>query len=445
MATIITSTIGTGGTYATVAAWWASLPASLVAADQVHIGQLLDQEHDCTPTITFSGKTVDATRYAELTAAPGASWTDMPSSPMRYGYGARIKTNYDFGIGFFIDAGQVMKLSKFQLINLGIGYTIDAGMTGGGPADVDRVLVEGRAAPNAFAGVAQFGGGSASSVRQCVAIRTQNFNDAPVVVMRARSYGCTFVNLGTTIPAVILGDSDTGQIIKNAAVFGGTNALGGSSTWAASGCVTDDTTPPSGFATAAFSTSTGAKFGGITAGTHDLRTTSGSALIGAGVQDLVNSPADAYGTTRKNPPDAGAFETPPTAPVLTGNITADDAAPTGSIAPTPPSGLSGNLTADDAVASGVLSPVVSSVTTLPASRNPGNGARLVSIANVALAVLTDDANLARLNGSASLNMGSDGRLVFANGVPVAAGTSVVVVTRLPGANGALGVERYITA
>lgn len=130
---------------------------------------------------------------------------------------------------------------------------------------------------------------------------------------------------------------------------------------------------------------------------------------------------------------------------LTGNITADDAAPTGSIAPTPPSGLSGNLSADDAVASGALSPVVSSVTTLPASRNPGNGARLVSIANVALAVLTDDANLARLNGSASLNMDSDGRLAFANGVPVPAGTSVVVVTRLPGANGALGIERYITA
>lgn len=137
--------------------------------------------------------------------------------------------------------------------------------------------------------------------------------------------------------------------------------------------------------------------------------------------------------------------TAPAGPVITGSITADDAAPTGSIAPTPPSGLSGNLTADDAVASGALSPVVSSVTTLPASRNPGNGARLVSIANVALAVLSDDANLNRLAGSAALNMGSDGRLAFANGVPVPAGTSVVVVTRLPGANGALGVERYITA
>lgn len=318
MTTTITSTIGTGGTYATVAAWWAAIPANLVTADEVHIGQLLDQEHDCTPTITFSGKTVDATRYIELTAAAGASWTDMPSSPMRYGYGARIKTNYDYGIGFFIDAGQVMRLSKFQLVNLGTGYTLDSGASGGGASNLDRLLVEGRAAGNAFAGVVQIGGAFA---KQCVFIRTVNYADAPVLVSRSELYGCTIVNLGTTVSNAVVGDYDTGKVVKNCAIFGATNALGGSTTWAASGCVTDDASPPSGAVTAAFSTSTGAKFGNITAGTHDLRTTSGSALISAGVQDLVNSIADAYGTTRKNPPDVGVYETAAPAPIVSANPT----------------------------------------------------------------------------------------------------------------------------
>ncbi len=440
MPSTVTKTIGSGGDYATVAAWWAAIPANLVTADVIHRGELLDQEHDCTPTITFSGKTVDATRYIELTTATGASWTDVPSNPMRYGYKARIKTNYDYGIGFFVDAGQVMRLSKFQVINLGTGYTLDYGMTGGGPADMDRVLIEGRAAPNAFAGVAQIGGGVTSKVRQCVVIRTNNYNDAPVVALRAETFGCTFVNLGTAIPNVILGDSDTGRIMKNCGVFGGTNALGGSSTWAASGCATDDASPLAGFTTVAFATGTGAKFNNISAGTHDLRVASGSSLIGAGVQDLTNSTADAYGTTRKNPPDAGAFETPPVAPVLTGNITADDSAPTGSLAPTPPSSLAGSITLDEAVASGNLGLQFSTLTTLPFTRNPGAGGRVVSIANVALAVLTDDANLARLVGSTGILMGSNGRLTMAGNVPAPPGTSVVVVTREP--DGKLGVERY---
>lgn len=130
-------------------------------------------------------------------------------------------------------------------------------------------------------------------------------------------------------------------------------------------------------------------------------------------------------------------------PVLTGNITADDAIASGSAAPAPPTGLSGNVTADEAVASGTAGQVMSSVATFPFRRNPGSGAAVVSVAGVGMRVLADDVNLGSLSGSV-LNLGSDGRLVFANGVPVPAGTSVIVLTREPGANGALGVERYVT-
>lgn len=128
------------------------------------------------------------------------------------------------------------------------------------------------------------------------------------------------------------------------------------------------------------------------------------------------------------------------APILTGNITADDATATGSLATLPPSSLTGNITAADAAPTGSLGQQLASLTTLPFTRNPGNGGRVVSIANVALAVLTDDVNLTRLVGSTGLLMGVDGRLSLANQVPAPPGTTVVVVTREP--DGKLGVERY---
>lgn len=127
---------------------------------------------------------------------------------------------------------------------------------------------------------------------------------------------------------------------------------------------------------------------------------------------------------------------------LTGNITLDDATASGQLGSAIPSSITGNITAGEAIPTGSLASMLSTVTTLPFSRNPGAGARPVSLPNIALAVLTDDANLTRLAGSAALLMGSDGRLQLANGVPAPAGTSVIVLTREPGAAGALGVERY---
>lgn len=125
---------------------------------------------------------------------------------------------------------------------------------------------------------------------------------------------------------------------------------------------------------------------------------------------------------------------------LTGAATGDDGTPTGTLS-TGASILTGTVTGADGTPTGTLSSAMSTVTTLPFTRNPGNGGRVVSIANVALAVLSDDANLNKLAGSTGLLMGSDGRVTLANGVPAPAGTSVVVLTREP--DGKLGVERYV--
>lgn len=117
--------------------------------------------------------------------------------------------------------------------------------------------------------------------------------------------------------------------------------------------------------------------------------------------------------------------------------------PAGTVFVPPPATLTGNITTDAAVASGALGQLLTTVTTLPFTRNPGAGGRVTGIANVAMAVLTDDANLTRLAGSTGLLMGGDGRITLANQVPAPPGTTVVVLTREP--DGKLGVERYAVA
>lgn len=57
---------------------------------------------------------------------------------------------------------------------------------------------------------------------------------------------------------------------------------------------------------------------------------------------------------------------------ITGNITADDAVASGTLAPTPPSSITGNITADDAVASGTLGAMPGTVTIGPIKNTAGD-------------------------------------------------------------------------
>lgn len=322
MPTTITKTIGSGGDYSTISAWWSAIPANLVTADEVHIGQLLNQEHTTFPA-PFSGKTTDATRYIELTAAPGASWTDMPSSPMRYGFGARVLGTGDFTAPFRTDGGQQLLLSKIQFKNSGAAAAMDC-VNYDGKFLLDRVLVETQSGNASFPALALDG-----PVRQSVFIQYGGASGGVLYVRGGTDnrgvYGCTVAVIGTaTAAGGIGGDFDTLPVV-NCAVFGATAALNGSSTFNVSGCATDQASPPSGFVTRAFSTSTGAQFENITLGTHDFRVKTASALAGVGVVDTTNSANDAYGTARGSDVTAGAMEavgsgdtTPPTLSSPTG-------------------------------------------------------------------------------------------------------------------------------
>jgi hypothetical protein len=124
--------------------------------------------------------------------------------------------------------------------------------------------------------------------------------------------------------------------------------------------------------------------------------------------------------------------------VVTGSITADDVLPTGGLG-LQSSSVSGSITLDATLPTGQAQGFPgNTVRTLPFSRN--SGARPVSLPSNAIAVLSDDAALARIAGASGLSLGVDGRLTFSDPALPAPGTTVIAVTRE--ADGRLGVERY---
>ena len=123
---------------------------------------------------------------------------------------------------------------------------------------------------------------------------------------------------------------------------------------------------------------------------------------------------------------------------LTGSLDLDAIAPTGTLG-LAQSVLGASTLVLDAIApTGTLGVAPASVTTLPFSRNTGS--RPTGLTSVALAVLSDDANLTRLAGATSLAQDGSGRITYTGVDLPAVGTSVLVLTRE--ADGKLGVERY---
>lgn len=320
MTTIVTSSIGTTGTYATIAAWWAAIPANLVTADEVHIGELQNQVHNVGTTVALTGKTVDAARYIELTAAAGASWVDTPSNPIGYGFGARVEgAATSSNAVVLVSGGQTLRMRRFQIKNTSTGVALQASISGAGFVTASQMYMT-SGTTSASTGVANFINGSV--IQQCVFVRGGGTSSAAIVYTKSPMYGSTLVSLsGTTPTAGVRGDSSTNVVLKNCAVFGATALVGGTNTWSISNVRTSSASPPAGATQTDFSTSTGAKFLNLTSDVDcDLKVAADSSLVGAGVQDLTFSTTDVFGVTRGNPPTVGAFEvvavggdtTPPT-------------------------------------------------------------------------------------------------------------------------------------
>lgn len=140
--------------------------------------------------------------------------------------------------------------------------------------------------------------------------------------------------------------------------------------------------------------------------------------------------------------DAGSidvFEAGTLAPPaeLTGTIVLDSIAVSGSMGVNP-SQLTGTIVLDAIAPTGVFGAAAGTVRTLPFARN--SGSRPTGLTGIAVAILSDDANLLKLAGATSVAQDVDGTVSYSGVDLPTPGTSVLVVTRE--SDGNLGIARY---
>lgn len=305
MPTIVSKTIGTGGDYSTLQAWEDAAPANLVTADQVWRGLCKNQTFSSSSTLlNVAGSTTDATRYKELTTEAGASFVDnIGTGALRYNAanGAAIERtgSYNWGLQF---SEAHFRISKLQIRSSGSSFPIYA--PSDVPVDMDKLIVEG---PE---------GGVISSYgpvtlrNSLVALRASSTKGSIASMSNGGSaVNVTFVATNVAATAGVSNGYGASSF-KNCAFFNVGSVRSGGASPTFTNCATDVASPPSGCATTAYSTSTGAKFVNITDGSHDYRIQSGSSLIDAGTADSTNAATDILGASRPQGSayDIGAFE-----------------------------------------------------------------------------------------------------------------------------------------
>jgi hypothetical protein len=324
MATIIEKTIGTGGDYASIPLWWASTPADFTTADQIHRGLLLNQEFVNTTTIALSGKTCDATRYAELTAAPGASFIDNATQMGRYDAtkGAALKCTASTSSILSVSV-KYMRINRLQFSNTSTGSTAACCLYESGAAsivgytDIDQCIMESSSENSSLKGTLRISN-TGSKVRNSIIINKSALATTIIAALvgGASAYNCTFVNIsGTPYNYGISTQYITG-VMKNCYVGGVITPEDGTIALTKTTCFSN--AAATGYSTAPLSTAT---FANVTAGTHDLRTVLGSALLDVGTTESTYAAYGIYGNARPQGAayDVGAYElvTDFTAPTLT--------------------------------------------------------------------------------------------------------------------------------
>lgn len=312
MPTVAGGTIGTGGTYASIAAWWAACPADLVAADQIWQGRLLNQEFTFAATaVTISGKTTDATRYIELTTETGCSFldhADKATNPLRYDAtkGAAIRfTAEAFGI---IIQQRWTRFNKIQVSspsNSNNAAIVINGATGT-DCTIDRCIVESYGNNSGLRGAVSLDGLN-NTISNSVVV--QRRADASAAILRmisgAKAYNCTLVATGGVPLTAGIHAMYVGPVLKNVYMGGVAAPDDGVVAATKTNCYTNATA--TGWSTAPFST---ANFANVTDGTHDLRKVAGSVLIDAGAVVAESGSFDVlgYGRTNGAAMDVGADE-----------------------------------------------------------------------------------------------------------------------------------------
>lgn len=302
MATIVTSIIGTGGDYTTPQAWEDACSSNIVTADQIWQGKLKKQEFGA---LLISGITTDATHYIELITDTGASFVDdanLQTNALRYNAsnGAGLLTNNNYFAPVRVDTGIYVRFSKIQIKQIGLGNAYTSLSVA--PVTFDSCIFE-----SAGGTVCQLSGPGSWIANSLI---VGNRSSAGTVFVRLTGsgsdlYNCTLVAVNSAYANAFDGNYGT-PIVKNCAVFNCTAIKSSGNTPTYTSCVTDVASPPSGFTgSVAFSTSSGAYFESITAGSHDLRIKVGSALIDTGSTESTYAATSINGISR---PSGSAYD-----------------------------------------------------------------------------------------------------------------------------------------
>jgi hypothetical protein len=303
----VLATIGTNGrNYSTLAAWAASIPATLADA---YVGQCYNDSEFASSSgtlLTLSGHTTSATNTITLTTGPGQSFADnanRQTNALTYnranGVGISGSAAYNPVISI-ADANVI--LSKLQ-IRAAVDKSSVLYTQGAINFLFDGCIIDGAGSGSGYGPVLGNGSGSA---RNCLFVLRQNTTYGIINAAGGYLYfyNCTFV-VPSDFGANAIGINSNYQsgIIENCAFFGLKYVTFGSTAFTLTTCMTDVAAPPAGCTTVAYAN----QFVNNTNAAGDWRLKSGATMIDAGTTDTADIPAaiDIVGTTR---PQGGAWD-----------------------------------------------------------------------------------------------------------------------------------------
>jgi hypothetical protein len=320
-----TKTISLTGTpdYSTLQSWEDATPANLVTAGVGNWTGLIDKASDnfssAGTLLTISGTTVDSTHYVELTTNTGASFRDnanVQTNALRFNSSNGCSITDTAGYTAAITVSQEFcRFSNLQVTNTsgngpGVGSAIRSTLVSGTSAmQIDNCILE----SNAGATGVLNGFGSGMKLRNSLCVQRKSGANVIIVWQNGANIYNSTLAVPSDLTAATAGIDvsnygGSSSAFENVAVYGASAVKTGTATPTITTSYTDLTA--SGWTTAAYSTSSGAKFQNITDATRDYRIQSGSALADVGTTDSTNGANDIAGTARPSGSgyDVGCWE-----------------------------------------------------------------------------------------------------------------------------------------
>lgn len=295
MATTITKTIGatsspTTPDYSTLQSWEDALPANLVSADELHVGECLNQGvfSSTSTLLTIGGQTTDSTRYVHLKCATGASFADnasVRSNALYYNESNGVAVSFtDTGTGgtaAIIVSTNYTRITGLQIKNIGSGSQKGISVSGTNVL-VDSCLID------------RQGGGTYNSQNVSgngtTVVNSLLYNDRYLVDHNISFFGCTLRRLANS--HVI--DTYSSPTFKNCALFNGDGSdMDGKNTGTYNYCATNASSFPAG----ANNTTSLTLANQFENSSTDFRAKSTGGLQ-AGTPDSTNTPDDITGLAR---------------------------------------------------------------------------------------------------------------------------------------------------